>query len=356
MNNTLISLFLLLMTQSLLSEQYLYLSNGGEKEIQRYLINSENGELSLIDALKLEGAPGGLALSKDKKHTLFSMSTKGSGASLITLTVDDQGKLHKKASKSIPMGGSGKVSSDGNYYIQYHYKQNKVSVLELKDYTFTGKRTDFASTTDHPHDVALSNDGNLVFVPHNWDNRIYQYSLNKESGKLLPLKPPYISGPDIEKKGYANFRSIVNHPKLNIIYCTYEKHGGIASLTYDKKGLKIWQEFASTKDKIKAATSKLTFSQNNKFLFVSNRISNAPGSIAVFRLDPDTGEILERVGVFENKAIRSREIIIDQTGKFLYSSSKQTGSTHLLYVNKDGSIKHYKEYKIGAGPMLILEK
>ena len=356
MNKTLISLFLLLMAQTLLSEQYLYLSNGGKKEIQRYLINPDNGELSLVDVLKLEGAPGQLALSKDKKHTLFSMSTKASGASLITLTVDDHGKLHNKASKSIPMGGHGKISQDGKYFIQYHYKQNKVSVLKLKNFIFTGTRTDVASTTDHPHDVAFSNDGDLVFVPHNWDNRMYQYSLNKETGKLSPLKPPYISGPDIEKKGYANFRSIVNHPNLNIIYCTYEKKGGLVSLTYDEKGLKVWQDFSTSISGETNTASKLTLSRNKKFLFVSNRISKAPGSIAVFHLNPETGEILKQVGVFENRAIQSREINIDKTGKFLYSSSKQTGSTYLLYVNEGGSIKHYKEYKIGAGPMLILEK
>ena len=129
-------------------------------------------------------------------------------------------------------------------------------------------------------------------------------------------------------------------------------------MKYDKQGLKIWQEFSSVENGTVANPSTVALTKDCRFLFISNRAGKegGDGSIAAFSLDPATGEILKRVGVYTNKAFNSREIKVDHSGKFLYSSSKKTASTFVYHINKDGSLKFYKELKIGGGPMLILER
>jgi 6-phosphogluconolactonase len=344
-------IILIFMVQTAYSEQYLYLSNKKGKSIDQYSINPKNGNLKLVEKLKLKSGAAGLSLSQNERyiHTY-------SKSELLTLYVGEKGKLAVKGSAKSSLTGGGKLSADGRFYVQYSYGANKVSVWAMKDYVFSGKQVDLVSTTDHPHDVTFSNDGNLVFVPHNWDNRLYQFKFNQKTGKLTPLDPPFITGPDLEKTGYANFRSLAQHPQKNVLYCTYEKGGGIASLTYDAKGVKIWQEFSSAKEGWSANASTLALTQDCRFLFMSNRGSKegSQGSIAVFSLDPKTGEILKRVGVYANGAEKSREIKVDRSGKFIYSSSKS--STFIHHINKDGSLKFYKELKIGGGPMLILER
>ena len=355
---TLFSILILFFgTQNLFSEQFLYLSNKNKKAIERYSINPKNGDLKLLDSMDLKADPGPLTVSDDNSFLLVSTGTnKKAAPQLLTIAIKEKGEMTLKATKDIPLSGKGDISKGGKYFVQYHYRPNKLSVLELKRYIYTDKLADSVTTTKNPHDVLFCKDKKLVFVPHNWENKMYQFSFNNESGKLIPLDPPFLIGPDIEKKGYANFRSMVLHPKLKVIYCTYEKGGGLASLKYGNKGLKAWQEFSSTRKGESAAASRVTISPNSRFLFMSNRKKGLTSTLAVFELNLETGEIIKRVGVYDNAASMSREVEVDTSGKFLYSSSKVKDSTVLHHINEDGSLTQYKEFKIGGGPMLILEK
>lgn len=339
----------------LYSEQYLYLSNKQNLSIDQFTIDPDNGELTLVQQIQLNASPGTLSLSTDKSLLYTSLSTKKE-TQLATFSIGKNGHLKLQGKHLKKVSGGGVASNDNRFYIQYNYKQNVVSVLELKNSIHTGKLIQKITTTDHPHDISFSNNENLIFVPHNWENRLYQFSFNSETGMLTPLQPPYINGPDIEQTGYANFRSLALHPILNVFYCTYEKGGGLASLKYNSEGIKVWQNYSSIKKDEVVAASTVTLSPDNKFLFMSNRVKGAPGSIAVFKLSPTTGKILERIGVYENPAISSREIEVDTQGRFLYSSSKQLNSTLLFHIQKDGSLKFHKEFKIGGAPMLIIDR
>jgi len=346
-------IILIFLGQAIYAEQYFYLLNKKGKSIDQYSIDSRDGSLKLVKSLRFA-----------KGLSSFSQSENGrfihaiSNSELHTLSLGEKGSLTVKGTGKVSLSGAGQLSSDGRYYVMYHYRANQLSVQAMRDYVSSGKQVDLRTTTDHPHDIKFSNDGDFVFVPHNWDNRLYQFKFNKESGKLSPLATPFILGPDLEKKGFANFRSLVQHPREKVLYSTYEKGGGVVSLKYDKNGLEIWQEFSTVKEATFANPSKLALSHDCRFLFISNRAGKDgnQGSIAVFSLDIDTGKILNRVGVYLNKAMNSREIIVDRSGKFLYSSSQKDKSTIIYHINNDGSLKFFKELKIGGGPMIILER
>ena len=347
-------LLLLTFTAELLqAEQYFYLSKKKENNIEQYSLNS-NGDLKLLDQLKLEGGPGGLILSSDKKHIYFSISSENS-TQLGTAKIGPKGKLSLLGKSQMQNGGSGTISKCGKFYFKYNYGKNTVAVLEMKNDLHTGKQIQEITTTKNPHDIGVSNGGSMLFVPHNAQNRLYQFKINKQTGQLSAMGKPYLEGPDFDKKGFSAFRSLAFHPSQNVVYCTYEKGGGVASLKYDSNGLKIWQEFSTTEKGKKVLPTVVAISPNNKFLFVPNRHGKKGGSsIAAFRLNPETGEILNRIGIYNYSATGPRGVAIDKTGNFLFTSSVKTGATFQFRINEDGSLNLMKEHKIGSGSMLIL--
>ncbi|EDM25999.1 hypothetical protein LNTAR_19417 [Lentisphaera araneosa HTCC2155] len=337
------------------ADQYFYLSKKSENLIEQYLLK-DNGDLHLLNQLGIPGGPGGLTLSPDGKHLYFSISNESS-SELGTALIGDQGKLTFLGKAAIASGGSGTISRCGRFYFKYNYKANTVSVLEMKDNLHTGRQFQEITTTKNPHDIGVSNDGALVFVPHNGHNRLYQFSLNADSGKLQPLSTPYIEGAKFEDKGFSAFRSLAFHPHKNVLYCTYEKGGGLASLKYDENGVKLWQEFSTVDEGVHVLPTTVVLSPNNEFLFTPNRGTKkkkSPTSITTFRLDPQSGEVISRVGTFEIPAKGPRGIIVDKSGGFLFTSSVKTDMTYQFKINKDGSLKLFKEHKIGSGSMLIL--
>ena len=350
-----IRLFLILfgITQFTQADQLLYLSLKEEKKIQRYTLNSQSGELTFIDHLIIDGGPGGLTLAPNGKHLYFSVSTEDS-ASLATVKIDAKGKLSFLGKTKIASGGSGTISKCGNFYVKYNYGRNTVALLEMKDNLHTGRQFQEITTTKNPHDIGISNEGNLVFVPHNGHNRLYQFRLDTQAGTLRPLAPPYLEGPRFEEKGFAAFRSLAFHPNQSVVYCTYEKGGGVASLAYDANGLRLWQEFSTREEDKRVLPTVAAVTPSGEFLYIPNRHGKKDGSsIAAFQLNPDSGEILNRIGIYNYPATGPRNIAIDHTGKFLFTSSVRTGTTFQFKIKNNGSLSLMKEHKIGSGSMVI---
>ncbi|MDD7984640.1 beta-propeller fold lactonase family protein [Lentisphaera marina] len=346
-------LCLVCLIQVVYSEQYFYLSKKADNVIEQYLLTS-NGNLQFLSQLKLPGGPGGLTLSSDSKHIYFSISNDET-IELGTAVINQKGKLSFLGKSKIESGGSGTISKCGHFYLKYNYRANTVSVLEMEEHLHTGRQIQEIRTTKNPHDIGVSNDGSLVFIPHNGQNRLYQFSLNSDSGELEPLNPPYLEGAKFEEQGFSAFRSLAFHPQKNVVYCTYEKGGGLASLRYDENGLKLWQEFSTVDKGVHVLPTTVALSPNKQFLFVPNRgVRKSPTSITTFRLDPKSGRVLSRVGVFETSASGPRSITVDETGDFLFTSSVKTNKTYQFKINKDGSLKLFKEHKMGSGSMLII--
>lgn len=347
-------LLLTILSYSIMADQHFYISKKGQNCIEKYSLNSDTGQLTLISKLNLKAGPGGLTLSPDKQHIYFSLSSDGP-SELGTAKIQANGDLEFIGSSIMQSGGSGTISKDGRFYFKYNYGQNTVSVLDMQNNLHTGKQIQEIKTTKNPHDIGVSNDGSMVFVPHNGHNRLYHFKIDRQTGKLIPMSTPYLKGPDFNKKGFAAFRSLAFHPVENVVYCTYERGGGVASLKYDENGLKLWQEFSTTEEGQKVLPTVVALTPNKKFLYVPNRHGKRGGSsIAAFKLNPKTGEILNRIGLYDYSATGPRGMAIDNTGKFLFTSSVKTGSTYQFKINEDGSLTLMKEHKIGCGSILFL--
>lgn len=351
-----LQLVFFLLVSNILADQHFYVTKKGENCIERYSLNSQTGELTFAKRFDLKAGPSMLVLSPDKKHFNFSLSSDGS-SELGTAKILENGDLEFIGSNIMQAGGGGLPSKDGRFLYKYHYARNIVSVLEMKNNLHTGKQIQEIKTTKNPHDIGISNDGSMIFVPHNGQNRLYQFKIDQKSGKLLPMNPPYLEGAKFEEKGFAAFRSLAFHPTQNVVYCTYEKGGGVASLKYDSNGLKLWQEFSTTEKGNKVLPTVVAITPNKKFLYVPNRHGKKGGSsIAAFKLDPKSGKILNRIGIFNYSAVGPRGMSIDNTGQFLFTSSVRTGSIFQFKINENGSLNLQEEHKIPGGGMVMINK
>ena len=344
-----------LLSSSALAEQFMLIPRKEDKCINHYSINEQDGSLSFLKKTDLPAGPGGLSLSPDNTKAVCTLSGK-TNIHLATYSLVKNASLTKITEEKIPNGGSGTFSKNGKFYAKYVYGQNLVSVLEMNNAVHTGNITSEENTASHPHDIGVSNCGTFLFVPHNRSNRLYQFKFGKENGKLMPMTPAYLEGPDFATVGYSAYRSLAFHPQQNVVYCSFEKGGGVASLKVDTKGIHKWQDFPSVKKGSFALPSTIALSPDSKFLFVSNRgVRGNSSSIASFQLNPE-GKIVERIGVYENPAKGPRNIVIERTGKFLYTSSVKTDTLMQFGIEQDGSLKFLKEHKIGAGPMLVIDQ
>ena len=357
------SLLTLLISTSF-GEQYIYRIHGSTKEIKQYAIDAFSGDLDLVSSYPQDLKPTQLKLSKDSNYLVVTFNDPNDKLKpyiIRTFKVDEKGKLKDIGENRTAFANTGEITKNGKYFIQYFYKPNKVVILEMNNHVFTGNTTLTFTTTNHPHDIGLSLDQNLLIVPHNIDNRLYQFSFDQNTGVLKALDPPYLKGPNLEEQGFANFRSLAIHPIYKVVYCSFEKHGGIASLKYDSKGLKAWQEFPSRPLSTIATPSKVCLSPDHKFLFVTNRhpkTSTLEGnsSIAVFKLNPNTGEIVNRVGIYPSTIKGPREILTDKSGKFLYLSTTKENIIVSHKINNDGSLTQLKEMALGRGSIVIVER
>ena len=357
MKNLLI-LICTLFYNSTFAEQYLYLIHSKSKELRQYKIAPEDGQLNLIKTYPQQNQPLRFTVSPNKDFLVLTLKDADS-YSLKTYKLTSDGHLSALGETTAPFTGPAIITKKGNHFIHYIYAKNEVSTYELKDHTFTGKILAKKTFPNHPHDLGLSLDQNLLFIPHNKVNRLYQFNFDHQTGTFSPLPTPYIKGPNLEEKGFANFRSLAFHPHQKVFYCSYEHSGGVASLKYDKNGAALWQQFSTKPDDIAVAPSTINLTQDAEFLYVANRFKRNlrnDSTIAAFKIDPHTGKILNRIGVFKSTVKSPRQIITDLKNKFLFLSSPGAATLSTHKINPDGSLTQLRESPLGTTSMFCIER
>ena len=160
--------------------------------------------------------------------------------------------------------------------------------------------------------------GKFVYVPHTSPNKVYQYRLNLETGRLTPLKQPWVVGPD-EDHQYHQPRHIAFHPTLDMAYTSNERGGGISGYKLNTRNgmLTLSQTLSSLPEGYtgSSAAADIKITPNGNFAYVSNRDTETrdrhQDSIAAFKIG-SKGK-LTRIGTFPTVWF-PRSISIDGTG------------------------------------------
>ncbi len=320
------------------SAQFLFLANQSDGRIDVFNDNTDTGDLSSAQPIKTPGNPGAMVFSHDKKRLYVAMQTGGGkdrGWGIATLEQAKPGDWKVAGLAKAPMRAPYlTVDSRNRFVLGAHYGDGKVSVQRIVNGIVTDEVTHIVETEVTAHCIELSADDRFAYVPHTRPNKVCQFKLDADTGRLAPNNPAFVSGPATNQNFHMP-RHIAFHPTLKMAFTSNERGGGISSWDFNPKNgrLKRRQTLSSRPPGFEGSSSAadIHVSPNGKLVIVSNRVPlprNAPkgtpnqDTLAVFSIDPKNGA-LKSTGHFPTVNV-PRSFDIDQTGRFVYAAGQRS--------------------------------
>ena len=345
--------------------QLLYLASIKDKNIVAYAINAETGELKERFRIDLPGNPGPLAFSPDASFVYAAMTgLDDNKAGVATLKRAENGSLTLISTAHMTSRTPYiRVDNTGRFLLAAHYGAGDVTVYRIRDGIVSGDLLDQRATARTAHCIEMDPSGRFVFVPHTSPNKVFQFRLNRETGKLVPNDPPTVDGPDADHKYHAP-RHYAHHPKLNVAYTSNESGGGITAWAFDPKSgtLSRLQTLSTlpTNYEGKSAAADIKLTPDGRFAYVSNRdVSKrnkgepTQDSLAAVSLDPKTGK-MKIIGTFPTAHL-PRSFCIDLTGQFLYAAGQGAATLVAYRIDREsGRLQQLATYATGGVPIWVM--
>jgi 6-phosphogluconolactonase len=322
------------------ADTFVYVSMPAEKKIQVFRLDPENGKLTSVDALAVEGSPGALCVDTDKKHLFASLRTIDS---LASYAIDAKtGKLKLVSTILREKGGNAA-------YVNYHkvkhalysasYMAGNWGWLKINDDGAFDKQSKILMpTAKTAHAVVFSPDGQWFFVPHVEPNEIFQYRL-EQNGRLTGVVAAKGGTPK------AGPRHLAFHPTLPMAYSSDETGNCITAYSFDPKtGLKAVETLSTLPPDFKGmnTTAEVKVHPNGKFVWVSNR---GHDSLAGFAIDA-TGKLKAIGQTPTEKTPRSFEITPD--GRWLFGAGEGNGKLAVYRIDAEsGKLDRVQTYDVG---------
>jgi 6-phosphogluconolactonase len=201
----------------------------------------------------------------------------------------------------------------------------------------------------HAHQVVLSSDNKLLFVPDLGLDKIMVYKFNAATGALTPNDPPSVnitpaSGP----------RHLAIHPKDKFAYVMMEMTSSVGAFNYNaaKGSMEEIQLIAGVPDDFTGNKSgaEIATHPNGRFLYSSNRNHN---SITVYSIGSNGR--LTNAGNVLSGGRTPRHFVIDPTGAFLIASNQDSDNIVVFRIDqKTGGLTPTGEVlEVGAPVCMI---
>lgn len=339
--------------------QIMYLASITDKTVVSYELDDATGDLTIVNSIELPISPGPMCFSPCGSYLYAAMSGKDANGDTVngiaTLKIGNRGKLTLVTYAKIAVRAPYlQVDPSGRFAMTAHYSTGEINVYKIEEKIVTSENVDHHKTERTAHCIEFGPSGKFVYVPHTSPNKVYQYRLDAKSGKLSPLKKPWVMGPD-EDHEYHQPRHIAFHPTLAMAYTSNERGGGISGYRLNtRNGMLTRTQTLSSLPKDyqgSSAAADIKITPNGKFVYVSNRDvekrDDHQDSIAAFQID-SRGE-LSRIGTFPTVWF-PRSISIDPTGNYLVAAGQKSGTMAIYKIAADsGKLNQLKEYDAGDG-------
>ena len=245
--------------------------------VASFAIDRASGALSLLNHVPSAGvAPCHLALDHTGKMLMIANYTTG-GVS------------------SFSIGNDGRIGSMG-------------SLLTAQGSSVNRERQE----GPHAHEVVISSDNQLAYVPDLGLDRIRIYRLNPTQAKLTPNDPPFIK----EQPGFGPRHMVFSSDgKYAYVICELKSFVTV----FKVNGPADWQpiQTASTLPENfhgENGPAEILIDRAGKFVYASNR---GPGTIAVFAVNQQDGT-LKQVQIAETGNTFPRGVEFDPTERYLF--------------------------------------
>ena len=249
------------------AETFVYVSVAGENRIAIYEADASTGQLTAEGSVAADGGPGSLATDPDRRFLFASLR---STSQLASYRIGPSGELDPISAISAG-DNAAYVSTDpsGRFLFSAYYRGGKIAVHSI---TSDGKIKEtplqVTPTAEKAHAIIVDPSGRFVFVPHTGPNAIFQFLLNRKSGRLVPNAEPKVTTPP--KSGP---RHIWFHPSLPVAYTSDEQGNSVTAYKVDKqKGQLVALQTLSTLPADfdeRNSTSDIEVTPSGKYVFVA---------------------------------------------------------------------------------------
>lgn len=202
----------------------------------------------------------------------------------------------------------------------------------------------------HPHSFTLSPDGRFAFSPDLGLDRIFRYTVERETGRLIPGVPKSFPVSPGSGPRHAKFSGDGRH-----FYVVGEMGGSVDAFSYDKASgtLEHLQSLSALPDGFSGAntSAELQLHPGGAYVYVSNR---GPDTLAVFRRDAESGRLV-KIQDLSSGGAHPRHFALSPDGATLLCANRDSNNLTLFSVDSGtGILKQVGEPVFAPSPICVV--
>lgn len=332
---------------------------GYGKGIAVFEMDRDTGYLMPITTFMDIPSPSFITLSKNRKF-LYALSeiddySKAGDGSITAFSVDTRNGTLAKIN-TVSSGGAVpahlSVHPSGKYLLVANYMGGSVAVIPIHDDGSLGSPTDIVHNSGprqperaadnpqgnfavsdhsgpHPHMIGTDPSGKFVLVDDAGLDRIYVWTLDLTKGKLIPAQTPFY---DMEP-GSAPRHFVFDHTG-RVLYNLCEQNSKVVVSKFDPRTGAITevQSVSTVTSHFRGSTlaAEILIAESGRFVYVSNRLGD---SLAVFSVGID-GTLTLEDEVWMH-ADYGRAMMFDPSGNFLFCANQRSDSVTAFRVDRE---------------------
>ena len=325
-------------------------SETGTGGINIFDFDEGNGSLTNIASFNAGSNPSYLCLGK-MANMIYAINEVDSfikphcGGVTAVVHNGSFGELILSGSLAVPNGGPCYISEspDNKYLLVANYGGGSVAVVKLDDkgipagisdtILFTGEQ----GTVSHAHMIGFDPAGEKIYVTDLGLDRVWIFSLDRNTGKLIASIPASIDLP----KGTGPRHFTFNRAGT-VMYVIGELNSTLTVLKADRKnGLVPVQTISTLRegDTVKNACADIHLGLSEKYLYGSNRGENTIVTYSV----GNEGK-LKLAGHTDCGGIWPRNFTIDPSGKFLLVGNQLSNNIAVFSIDQKTGLPSSKVF------------
>ncbi len=338
-----------------------FTSEGGEG-ILRCGLNTETGEIQILETFKGIDNPAFLKISEKKNYLIAGLTPAKNADSargyVSAFKIEEGGKL-KFVNKQFSHGNEPchvDISRDGKWVAAANYGSGTLAIFSISDEKLQpagsvivnqGSGPDLTrQSAPHAHSVKFSPFTNEVFCADLGTDQLDIFRL--ENGRLVQNDQKFV-----KMDAGAGPRHFEFHPSGKFIYVINELNSTVTLLASENG---IWvkrRNYKTLPDDIdgKSYCADIHISKDGRFLYGSNRGHN---SIVVFSVNPADGE-LKTVGFVPVEGNWPRNFGFSPDGAFLLVANQRSGNITVFRINQQTGLPEFTGKQLKTGSPVCIE-
>jgi 6-phosphogluconolactonase len=266
---------------------------------------------------KTNGGVASFAIDREKGTLRVLNNVPSAGVAPCHLAVDHTGKMLIVANYGTGGVSSFVIENDGRI-------GTMASLMTAQGSSVNPERQE----GPHAHEVVLSSDNRLAYVPDLGLDQIRIYRLDPAQAKLTPHDPPFVKedaglGPrHIAFSPDGKYAYVIN--ELKSVVTVFSRNPADGTLRLVQTVSTLPEGFTGEN-----GPAEILIDRVGHFVYASNR---GPGTIAVFAVDPSNGT-LRQVQVAATGGTFPRGVELDPTGKYMLAGDQKADQFVLFRVD-----------------------